>query len=610
MSDRSGQNDTDNSLAGISFEGVNAVPPQSGENGDTINLADVADVSEQDDVSNAATETMPPLNFASDQTQPFQSFPTAGAAETTPAGTVPNGAVPTGAIPTGDMPSSAPAPAIPVLTMPVEGEAVVAKKRKLPLIITGIVLAVLVVAAIAGFFTARWYFQDKAAPGVTFGGTSVAGQTADQLKNTVTAAVKNTTMNIKDGNGNSASGSLSDLGVSYNVDKTVTELLAAKHQTNGALEYINEVNPFVEKNVPLNAKSNKLALRTFVTDKFVQDTDRAVPSTASYDVNAHAFVAVEGRGGRSPKVDNVIDTVAKAIANPGHSSSVTITYETIDVPVALPEAQNVADQANARLNAPIVLDNGQGKTFQIPAEVVASWLKTDADLEHGTLSLSYDDNAITNYVQQQVPAQLNQDAVDQEDAVDNSGKVLATIVKGVNGVKVKNMEALAPKIGEALKNGQGATIPVDGDVQNFKTVQKKSEYRIVVDRTAQTATVYHNDEAVKTFPVCTGTTGKHETDLGTFYIYLKYQIQDMTGLNDDGSRYLSKGVKWVSYFYGGEGFHTASWNNYGIAHGDPARYGSHGCVNMYEADSKWIYDNCPEGTIVQVVGAMPSGPVR
>ena len=272
--------------------------------------------------------------------------------------------------------------------------------------------------------------------------------------------------------------------------------------------------------------------------------------------------------------------------------------------------QNVADQANARLNAPIVLDNGQGKTFQISAEVVASWLKTDADLEHGTLSLSYDDNAITNYVQQQVPAQLNQDAVDQEDAVDNSGKVLATIVKGVNGVKVKNMEALAPKIGEALKNGQGATIPVDGDVQNFKTVQKKSEYRIVVDRTAQTATVYHNDEAVKTFPVCTGTTGKHETDLGTFYIYLKYQIQDMTGLNDDGSRYLSKGVKWVSYFYGGEGFHTASWNNYGIAHGDPAHYGSHGCVNMYEADSKWIYDNCPEGTIVQVVGAMPSGPVR
>lgn len=141
-------------------------------------------------------------------------------------------------------------------------------------------------------------------------------------------------------------------------------------------------------------------------------------------------------------------------------------------------------------------------------------------------------------------------------------------------------------------------------------MQKKSEYRIVVDRASQTATVYQNDQAVRTFPVCTGTAGKHETDLGTYYIYLKYNVQDMTGLNDDGSRYLSKGVKWVGYFNGGEGFHTASWNGYGIAHGDPVHYGSHGCVNMYEADAKWIYDNCPEGTVVQVVGAMPSGAVR
>lgn len=69
-------------------------------------------------------------------------------------------------------------------------------------------------------------------------------------------------------------------------------------------------------------------------------------------------------------------------------------------------------------------------------------------------------------------------------------------------------------------------------------------------------------------------------------------------------------MKWVSYFYGGEGFHTARLEQLRHRPRRPAHYGSHGCVNMYEADSKWIYDNCPEGTIVQVVGAMPSGPVR
>jgi lipoprotein-anchoring transpeptidase ErfK/SrfK len=31
---------------------------------------------------------------------------------------------------------------------------------------------------------------------------------------------------------------------------------------------------------------------------------------------------------------------------------------------------------------------------------------------------------------------------------------------------------------------------------------------------------------------------------------------------------------------------------------------------MNEADAKWIYDNCPDGTLVQVVGAQPTAPVR
>ncbi len=236
-------------------------------------------------------------------------------------------------------------------------------------------LAVLVVAAIAGFFTARWYFQDKAAPGVTFGGTSVAGQTADQLKNTVTAAVKNTTVNIKDGNGNNASGSLSDLGVSYNVDKTVTELLAAKHQTNGALEEHQRSQPVRQEERAAERQVQQAGPQD-VRHREIRTGHRPRGTVDRIVRCQRARLRRSGRPRRQvPEVDNVIDTVAKAIATPGHSGSVTITYETIDVPVALPEAQNVADQANARLNAPIVLDNGQGKTFQIPAEVVASWLK-------------------------------------------------------------------------------------------------------------------------------------------------------------------------------------------------------------------------------------------
>ena len=134
--------------------------------------------------------------------------------------------------------------------------------------------------------------------------------------------------------------------------------------------------------------------------------------------------------------------------------------------------------------------------------------------------------------------------------------------------------------------------------------------RIVVDKSTQMAYAYRNDELVRSFPICSGKNGANESDNGNFFIYLKYATQDMTGLNDDGSRYLSKGVKWVSYYNGGEGFHTATWNYGGIASGDSVGHGSHGCINMYEQDSKWIYENCPQGTLVQVVGSQPTGPVR
>lgn len=134
--------------------------------------------------------------------------------------------------------------------------------------------------------------------------------------------------------------------------------------------------------------------------------------------------------------------------------------------------------------------------------------------------------------------------------------------------------------------------------------------RVVVNKTDQTISVYKDDQLLKTFPVCSGSNGYYETPNGTYFIYLRYRVQDMRGFNRNGSRYFLPGITWVSYFNGGISFHTALWNNVGIAQGYPAKYGSHGCINMYEQDAKWVFDNCPRGTVVEVVGEQPDGPVR
>ena len=477
--------------------------------------------------------------------------------------------------------------------------------KRLWLRILLIVLAVLAVAAVVGFFTARWYYQDKAAPGVMFAGASVAGQNSEQLAATVKSAVENTKITVTDSQGNTVTASLKDLGVNVNQKQTVSALIAAKDSNPFV-----RINPFSKQNVKLSATADKLALSQYLTGKLIPNDSQAIASTIAYDQTSQKFTVTVGRGGQAPVTDNVVKAIDQALDTPGTTRTASITYTQTDMPISEAAATTAADQANAGLGLSITINNGDATTYKIPAATIASWTVTTADPAKGTIAVSYNKQAISDYMNGELGNHLNQTKTNQVDLVDTSGNVIMTKTKGVNGVAIKDTATVADQVYSALSANRSATLTVASDVTKFDTEQQKVTWKIVVDRSKQTATVYNNDQVVQTFNVCTGKTGKHETTPGNYFIYLKYQVQDMRGTNDDGSQYLSKGVKWVSYFNGGQGFHTAGWNAAGIASGDPTGHGSHGCVNMNEADAKWIYDNCPDGTLVQVVGAQPTAPVR
>lgn len=468
-----------------------------------------------------------------------------------------------------------------------------------------IVLAVLAVAAVAGFFTARWYYQDKAAPGVMFAGASVAGQNSEQLAATVKSAVENTKITVTDSQGNAVTASLKDLGVNVNQKQTVSALIAAKDSNPFV-----RINPFSKQNVKLSATADKLALSQYLTGKLIPNDSQAIASTIAYDQTSQKFTVTVGRGGQAPVTDSVVKAIDQALDTPGTTRTASITYTQTDMPISEAAATTAADQANAGLGLSITINNGDATTYKIPAATIASWTVTTADPAKGTIAVSYNKQAISDYMNGELGNHLNQTKTNQVDLVDTSGNVIMTKTKGMNGVTIKDTATVADQVYSALSANRSATLTVASDVTKFDTEQQTVTWKIVVDRSKQTATVYNNDQVVQTFNVCTGKTGKHETTPGNYFIYLKYQVQDMRGTNDDGSQYLSSGVKWVSYFNGGQGFHTANWNAAGIASGDPTGHGSHGCVNMNEADAKWIYDNCPDGTLVQVVGAQPTAPVR
>ena len=470
-------------------------------------------------------------------------------------------------------------------------------------------LFIFVIILAAAFFAVHWYFHDRVAPGVNFGDSVISQNLTGAQESSVYKAVQNavnrTELVIKDDRGNTTTASLKQLGVKVNTKATVSAILNAKRDN-----LFTRIMPWVQKNVSLNAKRDDSKMDVYLLHKFVLKHDRAVPYTAVFNKESESFGVQDGVPGRTIETMPVREAVKKLIANPGKTVKVSVSSRRTDAPIKRDAAQKLANDLNKVLEKKLKFSNGDGDDFTVPKKELASWINVKADTTRRKLSYDIDVDKADSYLSQVLPKALNKQKVNQEDAINKEGKVIFTTMKGSNGVEITYNRSIAEKACDALQNGEDFNITITAKVTKFTVEQKLVEMRIVVDKSTQTASVYKNDELIRTFPVCTGRTGMGESTSGTFFIYLRYATQDMRGHNFDGSTYVSPNVRWISYYHGGEGFHTALWNYNGIAAGDPANHGSHGCINMYEQDARWIYDNCPRGTIVQVVGTTPDGPVH
>ena len=109
---------------------------------------------------------------------------------------------------------------------------------------------------------------------------------------------------------------------------------------------------------------------------------------------------------------------------------------------------------------------------------------------------------------------------------------------------------------------------------------------IRVDLGHQRVYAYEGDKPVRGFVVSSGLPGT-PTVTGEFRVITKVPDQVMSGGGNGpgtpGYYYLPH-VKWVMYFYSEYALHGSYWH---ANFGNPM---SHGCVNMTDADAKWLFD--------------------
>jgi peptidoglycan hydrolase-like protein with peptidoglycan-binding domain len=130
----------------------------------------------------------------------------------------------------------------------------------------------------------------------------------------------------------------------------------------------------------------------------------------------------------------------------------------------------------------------------------------------------------------------------------------------------------------ALESGQGNALPYG--------------YVYVTKSLPETTTVYQNGVAVYSTLSNTGVAAAPTAD-GTFPVYARYTVTTMSGTNPDGSKYVDPGIKWVSYFNGGDALHGYPRASYGFPQ-------SVGCVEMPIANAGTVFPLTPLGTLVTV----------
>ncbi|MCL4257367.1 MAG: L,D-transpeptidase [Anaerolineales bacterium] len=132
---------------------------------------------------------------------------------------------------------------------------------------------------------------------------------------------------------------------------------------------------------------------------------------------------------------------------------------------------------------------------------------------------------------------------------------------------------------------------VSGLEKHFVEVPRSvgpNERWIDVNLSTQTLEAYEGSTLIRSFVISSGRAGS-PTVTGTFKIWIKVRIQDMSGPG-----YYIRDVPWVMYFYGDYGIHGTWWHN---NFGTPM---SAGCVNMTIEDAHWMYNWASVGTTVQV----------
>lgn len=452
------------------------------------------------------------------------------------------------------------------------------------------------------------YYRDKAAPGTTIANLQVGGQNHDQLVKTIDGLISNMRLSLTYG-GKSATASSTDLGVSIDVNKIADE--AVKTGQRNPLAIIMSRRHF-----DLTGSYDKNKVDQFVTTNFPELTTEPKDAQVNYDRSQNRYVVQPGAVGKSVQLASLYTQIEKLLTAPQLANYEIATND--DAPTISDQAaQAAADAANKTLTQNIQIVNNGRVIWTIDPWTIADWTSFAFKQPTKTLGqntsdqpqlaaaepaasydISYDRNKIKQFVEGSVVSQLSNKPVNQKAITDGSGKVLQVVSEGRNGQVASNVDTVVKQIYDNVSNSRGGRIELQTKDAAYGTDATAAQDGHWIEANLSTFQVILHDGDNVVWSTDQTSQGKpgNGTITGLYTVWRKVQEQCMP--NPPSTQPLC-GIHWVTYWErSGYAFHEAWWLDYNK--GNVRSYISHGCINMFTADAKRVYDFASIGTPVWV----------
>ncbi|MBM6402605.1 L,D-transpeptidase family protein [Phycicoccus sonneratiae] len=440
------------------------------------------------------------------------------------------------------------------------------------------------------------HYSDRALPGSAVGGTSVAGQTREQVAASVRERAEALTVTVHNGSA-TRTAHLRDLGYAVDVDATVEALFAANHRWSSYATSLVSA-----RDVDAVVATDDAALGAAVDALVEEAGESGKDATIALAKDKKSFVVTPAVAGRTVDPASLQDVVAAA-ARDLEPATATVAFTTGSPDVSTAAAQEFADAANALVRTPLVLSDGE-EEHAAAARTKAGWVRLPAaGATPGTPAL---DAAKVRAWVDSVAKTAKRDARTGLRYLDTAGTVRKVATEKRDGRTVKNAEQLTAAAVAALGSRTKYTGTftyttakatwedrrIAPGAENLAYPAGVGEKWIDVNLSRHTMTAYVGADVVYGPVAMVNGSAEKPTVTGTFAVYYKNPLMTMRGSNADGTNYETPNVPWSSFFHRGFALHGAPWrSSFGYS-------ASHGCVNLPVPVAKWVYDFATIGTTV------------